>query len=63
MFPVRSLCSTCAAPMCEWLLRKKRVKGMKISTVRCDENSKGHSPYDLYIMVECPFYQPYEEDK
>jgi hypothetical protein len=59
---IASLCTTCGAPMCEWLLNRVEVEGMKVKTVHHIGDS-GHAPYDVFIVQECPYYEKWEGEK
>lgn len=52
-----SLCNSCAAPMCRWLLKMEVSKGMEVvKEDRVNYNRKGGVD-TVYIVKRCPGYQ------
>ena len=58
-----SLCNSCAAPMCRWLLKMEISKGMEVAKEdRVNYNHKGGVD-TVYIVKRCPDYQKYEMEE
>ena len=58
-----SLCNSCAAPMCKWLLKMEVSKGMEVvKEDRVNYSHKGGVD-TVYIVKRCPGYQKWEGEE
>ena len=58
-----SLCNSCAAPMCRWLLKMEISKGMEVvQEDRVYYGKKGRVD-KVYIVKRCPDYQKSETEE
>ena len=59
-----SLCNTCAAPMCKWLLKMEISKGMEVvQEDRLTYIGKRQKVYPVYVVTKCPKYQKSEMEE
>ena len=60
----RSLCLTCTAPLCEWLLRGMKLRGMKVRQEwRSLDRSYAYRKQKVYIVETCPLYKKGDQGK
>ena len=59
-----SLCNSCAAPMCRWLLKMEICKGMEVAQEdRLTYIGKRQKVYHVYVVTKCPKYQKSEMEE
>ena len=59
-----SLCNSCAAPMCKWLLKMEISEGMKVvEEDRMSFIGKRQKVYPVYVVKKCPNYQKSEMEE